>query len=145
MNETKTTGTPLDVIALRQIVSSQQAIIDELVAALEEIRDGRGTYSAHGMSELARDAIENAKNVRLRMWLTSAPHVCADPTCPGNRNRRMLQAAEKMRAFIGSFYLPDIIDDERAGYSLNLEQIDRFKKEYAKVIAAYDAAKGPGK
>ena len=48
----------------------------------------------------------------------TAPHSCADPTCPGDINRRKLQAAEEMARAMRRHIYPDcgcaVCDDARS-------------------------------
>lgn len=65
----------------------------EIWAAHERIVMGRGTYDVKDRE--LRDGVR-----QLICLAPTAPHSCADPQCPGDINRRKLQAAEEMVALI---------------------------------------------
>ncbi len=55
-------------------------------------------------------------------WL-EVPHHCADPTCPGDRNRRLLEAGERLAKAVHEYLTED--DDwdvERLGIALAVYQ-----------------------
>lgn len=71
-----------------------------------------------------RSEREQGDNMRLVGLSATAPHHCVDPECPGDVNRRKLEAFEPMLAFIKKMtasdqQIPPRIREE-AGYVLNL-------------------------
>lgn len=76
-------------------------------------------------------------NARLLALAPTAPHCCSDPACPGDVNRRKLEAAEKLAEAAARSQCACLLKERASGHL-----IDCWAVAVDEALAAWEAARG---